>query len=214
MHVFPDYPAPSGRAIVDFVRNNPFAVIATSAAGAPVATHSPVVFPPGTQPGETLVGTKLWGHIGRENPHWKLFSEQPEALLIFSSSHAYVSPSAYHFTPAAPTLDYATVHLTGRITILESVEENLAVVEQTVEQLEGRREKQWDPTESKPFFERIIRGVVSFTIDIESESSMFKLSQDMPEDVHQRVQDDLMNGEHRHPDVAELMKRTGVKKRQ
>lgn len=210
MHTYPSYVAPSGKAISEFVWNNPFAVVASSTDAAPVATHTPIVFPPGAEPGESLVGTRLWGHLGRANPHWQRFVAQPEVLLIFASSHAYVSPSNYDFTPAAPTLDYATVHLTGRVTILEKPDENLAVVERTVAQLEGRRESQWDPTASKPLFEKILAGVVSFTIDIDTESSMFKLSQDMPGDVHARVREDLAGGEHRHQDVADLMGEVGV----
>ncbi|WP_053387931.1 FMN-binding negative transcriptional regulator [Leucobacter japonicus] len=210
MHTYPSYVAPSGRAIAEFVRDHPFAVVTTSTAGAPVATHTPIVFPPGVAPGETLVGTRMWGHIGRANEHWKLFAEQPQVLLVFASSHAYVSPSAYEFTPAVPTLDYATVHLTGRVTVLEEPAENLAVVERTVAQLEGARAQPWDPTESTHVFEKILAGVVSFTIDIETESAMFKLSQDMPTDVHARVQRDLREGDHRHPDVADLMGTVGV----
>ena len=210
MHTYPSYVAPSGRAITEFVKQNPFAVVVTSTAGAPLATHTPIVFPPGVEPGETLVGTRLWGHVGRANGHWKLFAERPEVLLVFSSSHAYVSPSSYEFTPAVPTLDYATVHLTGRVTVLEKPEENLAVVEQTVQQFEDRRREAWDPTDSKDVFKKILNGVVSFTIDIETESAMFKLSQDMPTDVHARVRDDLREGDHRHPDVADLMDQVGV----
>ena len=210
MHTYPSYVAPSERAIAEFVRDHPFAVVATSSAGAPLATHVPIVFPPGVAPGEGLVGATLWGHMGRANEHWKQFEAHPEALLVFSSSHAYVSPSAYEFTPAVPTLDYATVHLTGRVSILTGAAENLAVVEQTVQQLEGARSEPWDPAESRHVFERILAGVVSFTIEIESETAMFKLSQDMPADVHARVRRDLAEGEHRHPDVAELMGQVGV----
>lgn len=210
MHTYPSYVAPSGRAIVEFVRDHPFAVLATSTGRAPVATHVPIVFPPEVEPGETLVGTRLWGHMGKANVHWRQFAEQPDALLVFASSHAYVSPSVYEFTPAVPTLDYATVHLTGRVTVLEAAEANLAVVEQTVAQLEDARGEPWDPTESRHVFEKILDGVVSFTIDIESETAMFKLSQDMPADVHGRVRHDLLEGDHLHPDIAELMEQVGI----
>lgn len=210
MHTYPSYRAPSGEAIVDFVKQNPFAIVATSTEGAPVATHVPIVVPPDVQLRDSLVGARLWGHLGRDNPHWKLFADRPETLFIFSSSHAYVSPSNYGFTPAAPTLDYATVHLTGRVSILEGERANLDVVEQTVAQLEGRRASQWNPEGSRDLFKKIIGGVVSFEIRIDTERAMFKLSQDMPDEVHARVQEDLAHGEHRHPDVADLMGRIGV----
>ena len=211
MHTFPSYPAPSGAAAVEFVRTNPFAVIATSqGAAAPLATHTPVVFPPGLTPGASLVGSRLWGHIGRENPHWQQFAEHPELLLVFSSSHAYVSPSAYEFTPAVPTLDYAAVHLTGRVTLIEDEEMALRVVERTVEVFEDRRAEPWPMEDSRAVFRKIIGGVVAFTIDIDSEQAMFKLSQDMRPDVHERVKQDLLTGEHAHPDVAALMSQVGT----
>ncbi|MBO1900337.1 FMN-binding negative transcriptional regulator [Leucobacter weissii] len=210
MHTYPSYPAPSGRAVVEFVRDHPFAILATSLPGAaPVATHTPVVLPPGSEPGESLVGARLWGHLGRDNPHWRHFAEHPELLLIFSSSHAYVSPSNYRFSPAAPTLDYAAVHLTGRVTLLDD-EAALEIVERTVEVFEERRERPWPMAESRDLFRRIIGGVVAFAIDIDGEQAMFKLSQDMPEEVHERVRRDLLDGEHPHPDVAELMGRVGT----
>ena len=210
MHTYPSYVAPSGAAIAAFVAANPFAILATSADGAPVATHVPVVFPPGAEPGSTLVGARLWGHMGRANEHWRRFATQPEALLVFASSHAYVSPSSYGFTPAVPTLDYATVHLTARVTVLEEPAESLAVVEQTVLRLEEQRAEPWSPAGSRHVFERILPGVVSFALDVETESAMFKLSQDMPAEVHARVRRDLLEGDRRHPDVAELMRRVGV----
>lgn len=213
MHIYSDYPAPSGRAIVEFVREHPFAVMATSASGAPVATHAPFVFPPvppGAEPRDTLVGQMLWGHIGRGNPHWQLLAEQPEALLVFTSSHAYVSPTAYALEPAVPTVNYAAVHLTGRVEIIEHGPTVLEVVKQTVAQLEQSRDEPWDQEPSIPVYERILNGVVAFRIEIDSETAMFKLSQEMPEEVHARVAADLSRGEHRQEDVAELMRRVGV----
>lgn len=211
MHTFPSYPAPTGAAAVEFVRTNPFAVLATSrTAAAPLATHTPVVFPPGLEPGDSLVGARLWGHIGRDNPHWQLFQEHPEMLLVFSSSHAYVSPSAYEYTPAVPTLDYATVHLTGRVTLVEDEEFALSVVERTVEVFEDRRAEPWPMEDSRAVFRKIIGGIVAFTIDIDSEQAMFKLSQDMRPDVHERVRQDLLTGDHAHPDVADLMQQVGT----
>ncbi|MDA3146931.1 FMN-binding negative transcriptional regulator [Leucobacter sp. UCMA 4100] len=210
MHTYPSYIAPSGEAIVEFVRANPFAIVATSTAGAPVATHVPIVFQPGFEPQGTFVGETLWGHMGRDNPHWQLFAENPSTLLAFSTSHAYVSPSNYGFADAVPTLDYATVHLTGKVTIIEDDALSLDVVKQTVSHFESARSEPWEQSPSFPIYEKILPGIVAFTIEVETESAMFKLSQDMPADVHERVVADLTSGERKHPDVAALMRRIGV----
>ncbi|WP_240518468.1 MULTISPECIES: FMN-binding negative transcriptional regulator [Brevibacterium] len=213
MHTYPNYPAPSGRAEVELVKANPFALLITNGADCehpPVATHLPIVFPPESGATTDLTGHRLWGHLGRKNTHWQSFAEQPEALAVFSTSQAYVSPSNYHFTPAAPTLNYAAVHLTGTITVLEDDAESLAVVERTVEALEGQRESPWSPEGSHELFRKIISGVVSFAFDVTGVTSMFKLSQDMPAQVHERVADDLDRPSCPHADVAGLMRQTGV----
>lgn len=212
MHTFPDYHAPNGRALVDFVAATPFAVAVTSTTGAPIATHVPVVLPPGLDPSahETLVGQTLWSHLGRANFHWQRMLEQPELLLIHSSSHGYVSPSLYQRPKSVPTVDYTAVHLTGRVTILDD-EGALAVVEQTVRQLEGTREHEWDMTDSLDVFRKIIGGVVAFSIEITGEQAVFKLSQDMPAEVRGRVRDEFAGegGEPvkgcPHRDLARLM---------
>ena len=109
-----------------------------------------------------------------------------------------------------PTVNYAAVHLTGRIEIIEHGPAALDVVKQTVAQLEQGRGEPWDQEPSIPVYERILNGVVAFRIEIESETAMFKLSQEMPEEVHARVVADLSQGGHRHEDVAELMRRVGA----
>ncbi|MGC2940161.1 FMN-binding negative transcriptional regulator [Brevibacterium sp. FAM 24638] len=215
MHTYPNYPAPSGRAEVELVKTNPFALLVTNGTErgqSPIATHLPIVFPPDSEVTTELTGHRLWGHLGRKNTHWQSFAEQPEALAVFSTSQAYVSPSNYHFTPAAPTLNYAAVHLTGTITIFDDEADSLAVVEHTVEALEGQRTSPWSPEGSHELFRKIISGVVSFAFDVTGATSMFKLSQDMPEQVHERVAHDLDRPGCPHADVAGLMRQTGVHK--
>jgi transcriptional regulator len=212
VHTFPNYHAPDGRALVDFVAATPFAVAVTSQAGAPIATHVPVVFPPGVDPADhdSLVGVTLWSHLGRANPHWQRMLEQPEVLLIHSSSHGYVSPTLYEQPKSVPTVDYTAVHLTGRVTVLDD-EGALAVVEQTVRQLEGTRKQEWDMTDSLDVFRAIIGGVVAFGIEITGEQAVFKLSQDMSHEIRGRVRDEFAGegGEPvpgcPHTDLARLM---------
>lgn len=206
MHSYPKHPAPSQRAVVELVRTHPFALVATGPAGAPpVATHLPLILPDDVDADASLEGLTLHGHMGRANPHWELFADNPQALAVFSSSHGYVSPTVYEYTPAAPTLDYATVHLTGEVRLIEDRDGALAVVERTVTALEGMRPAQWDPTDSRELFERIIGMVTAFTFTVTGQQSMFKLSQDKADDVRKRVRDDLAHGPHRHPDLVGLM---------
>lgn len=196
MHTYPSYHAPDGRALVDFVARTPFALAVTSQTGAPIATHVPVVIPPGldTASVDSLVGTTLWSHMGSANRHWRLMAAQPEVLLIHSSSHGYVSPTLYRKDPAVPTVDYTAVHLTGTVRLMHTDDEALEVVEQTVRQLEATRDPQWDMTASLDVFRAIIGGVKAFAIDITAEQAVFKLSQDKPAEIRERVRDEFADG--------------------
>ncbi|MEU6646915.1 FMN-binding negative transcriptional regulator [Saccharomonospora sp. NPDC046836] len=208
MHTYPRYAAPSQRAIVDLVREHPFAVLVSTAPGeAPVASHLPLILPTDIDPCAPLDGTILLGHMGRKNPHWQQLTQPSPVLLIFSSVHGYVSPQLYDFTPAAPTLDYAAVHLTGVIELIDDPDESMAVVEATVAALESRRPTQWDPAESREFFARILPGIVAFRVRVTKQQAMFKLSQDMPAHVTDNVRNDFASGPHRHPQLVELMDR-------
>ncbi|WP_293694557.1 FMN-binding negative transcriptional regulator [uncultured Agrococcus sp.] len=213
MHTYPNYHPPDGRALVDLVRTTPFALAVTSQSGAPIATHVPVVVPPGVDLRErdSLVGVTLWSHMGRRNRHWQLMQESPEVLLIHSSSHGYVSPTLYRKEGSVPTVDYAAVHLTGTVRLMLEDEDALAVVEQTVAQLEGTRAEQWDMTPSKGVFRNIIGGVTAFAITIMEEQAVFKLSQEQPKDIRTRVRDEFAGDVKSsipgcpHADLAQLM---------
>lgn len=213
MHTYPSYHAPTGADVVRFVLEHPFAIVATSVPGkAPIATHLPVVAPPDLEVTDTFVGTTLWSHMGRANRHWRVMEHHREVLLVHSSSHGYVSPSLYPPGPSAPTLDYAAVHLTGTVRLMDD-EESMEVVMQTVRQLEAPRGAEWDMSGSLDYFRDIIAGTRSFAIEITGEQAMFKLSQDKTADTRQRVHDEFATpGEATtglrgcpHADIAGLM---------
>lgn len=197
MHEFPKYPAPSPAHELELVRRNPFALV-VSGGTPPVATHTPVLLPEGAT---ALAGVTLLGHMARANPQWRSFG--PEVLVVFSGPHGYVSPTAYGYTPAVPTWNYAAVHVTGPIELIDDRDETLAVVEHTVRTAEADRVPSWDMTSSRARFAELIGGVVAFRIHVRTVRSNFKLSQDMPTEVRARVRANLRA--HGSGDAATLM---------
>jgi transcriptional regulator len=127
--------------------------------------------------------------MARANPQWQ--SLGGEVLVVFAGPHGYVSPTAYDYTPAVPTWNYAAVHVTGEVDLIEDREETLAVVEQTVRVAESGRDPVWDMTSSRGRFAELIGGVVAFRVHVRSVRSNFKLSQDMPAEVRARVRANL-----------------------
>ncbi|MEV0823123.1 FMN-binding negative transcriptional regulator [Nonomuraea rubra] len=194
MWTSPRYAAKDPAHEDELIRRNPFALVVSTVDGVPVATHTPVLL------GEA--GT-LVGHLARANPQWRAFESAPEVLVVFSGPHGYVSPTVYGTDPAVPTWDYAAVHVTGRV---ELIDDALEVVERTVAAAESLRSPSWEPTPaSRERFRALLPGVVAFRVHVRTRQSVFKLSQDIDADRYARVR---ASAGADNPRLAELMDRT------
>ena len=72
--------------ILEFIRQNDFAVLVTYDGEKPVASHLLMEV---IEEGETLF---VNGHMSKANAHWKTFEKHPEVLVIFHGAHTYISP--------------------------------------------------------------------------------------------------------------------------
>lgn len=211
VYEFEKYLAPSQHEVNELVRRHPFALIVSNGggeSGAPTVTHTPVIIERLADDGG-FVGGELLGHIARKNPQWQHISDGDAVLLVFSGPHDYVSPTTYADDPNVPTWDYAAVHLTARVTVLEDSADGMHVVTRTVEELEGLEPTRWDMTSSLPTFERIVGGIVSFRFEIIEQRAVFKVSQDKPIEVRRRVAAASRARGCPYGDVAELVERIG-----
>ncbi|MCT7354676.1 FMN-binding negative transcriptional regulator [Streptomyces sp. 15-116A] len=215
MFVPAPYRRPDGSWMTDLLTGNPLALMTSSGpAGAePYATHLPVI-PDPDMPGEwseDLAGGLLLGHMNRANPHWKALADGDPVLLVFTGPHAYVSPTVYGITPAAPTWDFTAVHVHGRLHKLEPEEPGdatLAVVSATVSAFEERFGDDWDMTDSLDYFHKILPAVGGFRIEVTGAEGMFKLSQEQDPHVSARVRDSFAaSPSTRHRETAALMDR-------
>ncbi|MFI7148837.1 FMN-binding negative transcriptional regulator [Nonomuraea sp. NPDC050022] len=201
MYSFPRFAAPDHAHVARLVRTHPFALVITATGGVPVASHVPVIVESGGE--STFVGATLLGHMARVNPQWHAWDPPvasngpapsatrpvaPEALVVFSAAHGYVSPTSYAVDPAVPTWDYAAVHLTG---LIEPHPDPLEVVRRTVAELESARTPSWRPTPaSEERFAQLVPGVAAFRVRVTAEQSVFKLSQDKDDEQRHRVHRD------------------------
>jgi transcriptional regulator len=168
-------------------------------------------------------GTKLVGHVSRENPVGKVLLSSPlpsslgEMLCIFRGPHAYISPTYYKSQQMVPTWNYAAVHVRGTARPVESDIESLNVLEQLSEfhekalvQLDGREPWSMKTSISSSKVEAMLRLIVSFAVDITSMEGQWKLSQNRnPADYNSVIEHLQM-----HPDgsdaqgVAQMMAST------
>ncbi|MET7324682.1 FMN-binding negative transcriptional regulator [Streptomyces sp. NPDC005549] len=215
MFVPPPYREPENSWLLDLIRTSPLALMVSNGArdGSPFATHLPVILDPeidGPHAGD-LSGTTLYGHMNRANPHWAALETGSPALLTFAGPHAYVSPTVYEKTPAAPTWDFTSVHAHGTLEKIEEEapgEQTLHVVTSTVLAFEKEFGADWDMTESLSYFRQILPGVGAFRFTVTGANGMFKLSQEQGREVRERVHRSFAErGCTRHRATAELMSR-------
>ncbi|MGQ4430892.1 FMN-binding negative transcriptional regulator [Streptomyces sp. SAS_260] len=212
MFVPAHYREPDVSWMVDLMRGNPLALMASngSATEGPFATHLPVITDPRWEelPAANLSGLPLLGHMNRANPHWAALESGTAILLTFTGPHAYVSPTVYDITPAAPTWNFTSVHVHGVVEKIESTEETLSVVQATVQAFEKEFGNSWDMTESLGYFHKIVPAVGAFRVRVNRAEGMFKLSQEQRPEVRERVVRSFAGrGCTRHAQTADLMDR-------
>lgn len=187
------YREPESSWMVDLIADNPLALALANGAPetGPFATHLPVIFDP-EKPVDGLAdlrGVTLLGHMNRANPHWTALETGGVLVLTFTGPHAYVSPTVYDVTPAAPTWNFTAVHVRGVVEKIESAEETLGVVQSTVSAFEKAFGNDWDMTGSLDYFRKIAPAVGAFRLTVTGAEGMFKLSQEQPGDVRERVRE-------------------------
>ncbi|MEO6701956.1 MAG: FMN-binding negative transcriptional regulator [Jatrophihabitantaceae bacterium] len=210
MFVPSHYREPDSSWMLELICSNPLAMLVSNGneADGPFATHLPVIPEPGANPQwqPNLAGAKLLGHLNRANPHWAALETGAVALLTFTGPHAYVSPTVYETTPAAPTWNFTSVHAHCVLEKIDSLEDTLDVVQHTVRTFEGAFGAGWDMSESLDYFRRIVPAVGAFKATVTRAEGMFKLSQEQPPDVFDRVQCSFAGREsNRHRETARLM---------
>jgi transcriptional regulator len=176
----------------EVIRSFPLATLVTSAPDGLFATHLPTVLEEDTRdrPGwdGKLVGSTILGHMNRRNPQYRaLRSAGAGGLLIFHGPGGYVSPTVYERTPAAPTWNFVAVHVRGTIEPIDDEQETRRVVRATAALFEGRFGKGWDMSTSLGYFDEILPGVGAFRMAVTAVDGMFKLSQDQPADLREKV---------------------------
>lgn len=165
----------------EFIRKNPFAILINQQEGRPWATHIPVELEENEQ-GEKV----LWCHVARSNLQWKIFESNPDALIIFSGPHHYISSSWYNHINV-PTWNFIAVHVYGKVQIM-SEEKFYEALRRLVSRYETTS-KNPVSVDSMPqeFVQKLIKGAVGFEISIDKMEGKWKLSQNRDDESARTV---------------------------
>jgi transcriptional regulator len=201
MHI-PGYYKVEDQTIVEqFVRENSFATIVSQGSKYPVASHIPIELEV-NEKGEKV----LWGHLSRANPQWELFEQYPDVLVIYMSPlHHYISSSWYDH-PNAPTWNYVSVQVTGRISLADETK-TWESLKRLVDKYEQDSEDPVSLDTMPPDVQRQVKGVVVFEIQIDKIEAAFKLSQNRDDKNFEAILEQLNKKEGATPRLlAALMK--------
>ncbi|MEG7283783.1 FMN-binding negative transcriptional regulator [Bacillus sp. 0909A] len=187
--------------IWDFVQNNSFGTIVTTAQGKPIATHLPLQL---MKEGDTYYIT---GHIAYGNPQWRTFETCEDVLVMFQGPHAYISSSWYE-KENVPTWNYQAVHVYGTAIILneEELKHDLTMLLQKYEK-HRKNPVLWDKL-SPQLLESQLKGIVGFKMKVGEIQASYKLSQNRNEKDYMNIIDQLRNeGDSNSKQMVELMEK-------
>lgn len=169
MYIPEIYKQGNPQEIENFLQHNSFGILVNQTNGKLWATHIPMELDVNDD-GQQV----LFGHISKENPQWKSFSDG-EVLAVFSGPHAYISSSWYDHENV-PTWNYTAVHIYGIIKIIEGN----AVIQMLKKLVDKYEQTSENPVRIEDLSERTMmqtRGIVAFKIKITRVEAVRKMSQ-------------------------------------
>ncbi len=188
--------------VKDFINANGFAMLVSQVDGRPWATHIPLLLD-ADRDGKDI----LTGHMSKANKQWKSFDANEDVLAVFLGPHSYISSSWYDHENV-PTWNYVSVHVYGRIRLVEGelLKEQLGKMVDKYEA--GLKNPVSLGSMSKDYLEQEIRGLIGFEIQISEIQAALKLSQNRDEKNYDRILAGLaQKGDRDSLIMADLMKK-------
>ncbi|MFJ5717892.1 FMN-binding negative transcriptional regulator [Neobacillus sp. NPDC093127] len=185
--------------VYDFIEKYSFATLFSQHNGEPYATHLPLIVDKGER--------ALYGHFARPNEQWKDIENQ-QVLVVFQGPHCYISPSWYETSKAVPTWNYVSIHLYGKMEIVDDQNEIYNSLNDLVNKYESPDSSYNLNEVESSFIEGMSKGIVAFKIKIEKIEAKAKLSQNHSVERQELVIKQLENtSEQNNKQIASLMKK-------
>ena len=186
--------------------SHPFAsLISVDEDACPFVTHLPLHWEPGEGAEDHGV---LHGHCALGNPHWKYLRDRPQAVVTFMGPHAYLSPKVYPDLARVPTWNYIAVHCKVQARVLDGEPAKDALLKQLIDDHEPAYAAQWRGL-SHDYTEKMLRGIMAFTLEIIKLQCKLKVNQHRPE-AHARMLEVYDAGGPGEQGLAHWMRKLGL----
>ncbi|MEP2531723.1 FMN-binding negative transcriptional regulator [Shimia sp.] len=174
MHPNPAFRAETRDTNLAFARERGFGMLTMSGPDAPLVSHIPFI--------QSQDGTMADLHLVRSNPMAREISAGTPVRLVVSGPDAYVSPDWYGVADQVPTWNYVAVHLIGTIAPLPD-----DMLPDLLDRLSAQFEALLLPKPpwtrgkmSTDAFERMLRMIRPFRLQISDVQGTWKLGQNKP----------------------------------
>lgn len=188
--------------VLAFMQAHPFAMLCGSFKnGSLAATQIPLLIE--ERAGEIF----LQGHFMRKQDHHLAFTENPNALAIFTGPHAYISASWYDDPKRVSTWNYQAVHAHGVMEFkdddwLYSMLSKLTALFENNPHSPSLVEKMEDG-----YVRKLMPAIIGFEIRVEKLDHVFKLSQNKDDATRKAIISHLSaSGDREANATAEAMK--------
>ncbi len=158
------------KLVIDFIKENSFALVTGFGESYPVATQIPLEI---KEENGKLFFT---GHIMKNTDHHKAFEKNENVLVLFTGAHCFISASWYANPQTASTWNYMTVQAKGKIKFTDK-EGTFEIIKELTDKYEGKETIAAFDNIPKEYTMQHIKAIVGFTIEVESMENVFKLSQ-------------------------------------
>ncbi len=203
MYKMPEFTEADQSVVLDFIKANNFITLIGNYNNRSVATQVPVLY--SERDGKIL----LRGHIMRKTDHHIAFENNPQALVLFTGPHCYVSASWYNERHIGSTWNYMTVHARGTVKLLDFDATKQLITDLTHKYEDPRQHPETVEKMPQEYVDGMVNAIAAFEIVLEDIYPLFKLSQNRNDESYKNIVNHLQAAnDHGSEEIAnEMIKR-------
>lgn len=184
MYKLPYYTETDHEKVLEFIKENSFALVTGWDGEYPVGSHLPLDIV--EEDGKIIFS----GHLMRKTSHHLAFEKNENVLVIFCSPHAYLDAGWYKNAAVGSTVNYIAVHAKGKISFTDDAGTYEAVRNITERHISKDSRGAFENL-SQEYIDAMIKAIVGFRIEVISIENVFKLSQNRNEEDTKAIIDHL-----------------------
>lgn len=155
-------------------------VVTTDENGKVIANHFPFYLHEDPETGKKY----LQAHIAKKNHQIPSLKDNESVLVIFQSPDSYITPSYYPEKAKThkfvPTWDFASLHIYGKLRVVDDFDFVRAQLEHFTNQQESKRKVPWKVTDAPENYLKIMqKAITGLEIEILETECKYKFEQKM-----------------------------------